>query len=75
MAVGISSPLDQLDRSLAAVGELISTIRPEQWAAPTPCAGYVAWCLWLLAMAALLWRARKRSDTGVGVAILGMHRE
>jgi uncharacterized protein (TIGR03086 family) len=37
VAVGISSPLDQLDRSLAAVGGLISTIRPEQWAAPTPC--------------------------------------
>ena len=37
MAVGNSSPLDQLDRWLASVGELISSIRPEQWAAPTPC--------------------------------------
>jgi uncharacterized protein (TIGR03086 family) len=32
-----SDLLDQLSRSLAAVGEVISTIRPEQWAAPTPC--------------------------------------
>jgi pimeloyl-ACP methyl ester carboxylesterase len=37
VAVGISSPLDQLDRSSAAVAGLISSIRPEQWAAPTPC--------------------------------------
>ena len=29
--------LDQLDRSFAAVGELIDAIRPGQWSAPTPC--------------------------------------
>jgi uncharacterized protein (TIGR03086 family) len=34
-----SSPasLDQLRRSLAAVDELVSTVRPDQWSAPTPC--------------------------------------
>ena len=37
MAVGINTPLNQLGRSLAAVGGLVSNIRPEQWAAPTPC--------------------------------------
>jgi uncharacterized protein (TIGR03083 family) len=36
MAVGIESPINQLDRSLAAVGKLISSIRPEQWSASTP---------------------------------------
>jgi uncharacterized protein (TIGR03086 family) len=29
--------LDQLSRSFAAVGEVISKIQPEQWTAPTPC--------------------------------------
>jgi uncharacterized protein (TIGR03086 family) len=38
MAVGTESPISQLDRALAAVGELISNIRPEQWSASTPCA-------------------------------------
>ena len=38
MAVPANTLLDQLDRSLAAVGVLTSTIRPEQWALPTPCA-------------------------------------
>ncbi len=37
MAVGFASPLDQLSRSFAAVGELISNIRPEQWSASTTC--------------------------------------
>jgi uncharacterized protein (TIGR03086 family) len=31
------TPLDLLDRSLGAVGELINKIRPEQWSAGTPC--------------------------------------
>ena len=29
--------VEQLGRAFAAVGELISKVRPEQWAAPTPC--------------------------------------
>src|SRR5437879_726792 len=37
MAVGTERPISQLDRSLAAVGELISNVGPEQWSAPTPC--------------------------------------
>jgi uncharacterized protein (TIGR03086 family) len=32
-----SALLDQLSRSFTAVGDLISTIRSEQWTAPTPC--------------------------------------
>jgi uncharacterized protein (TIGR03086 family) len=40
MAVGTESPISQLDRALAAVGELISNIRPEQWSASTPCADW-----------------------------------
>lgn len=30
------SPISQLGRALAAVGELITAIRPEQWSASTP---------------------------------------
>src|SRR4051812_36329962 len=37
MAADTESPVSQLDRALAAVGELISNIRPEQWPASTPC--------------------------------------
>jgi uncharacterized protein (TIGR03083 family) len=40
MAVGTESPISQLDRALAAVGELISNIRPERWSASTPCADW-----------------------------------
>jgi|GEM_PF-218495 len=29
--------VEQLGRALAAVGELITKVRPEQWSAPTPC--------------------------------------
>jgi len=29
--------VDQLGRAFAAVGELITKVRPEQWSAPTPC--------------------------------------
>ena len=32
-----TAPVEQLGRALAAVGELIVRIRPEQWPAPTPC--------------------------------------
>jgi uncharacterized protein (TIGR03086 family) len=32
-----SNSLDNLSRSLAAVGDLISKVQPEQWTAPTPC--------------------------------------
>jgi uncharacterized protein (TIGR03086 family) len=32
-----ATPLDLLDRSLAAVGELIDKIGPDQWSAGTPC--------------------------------------
>jgi uncharacterized protein (TIGR03086 family) len=32
--------LDQLARSVAAVGEVISKIQPEQWTAPTPCTSW-----------------------------------
>jgi uncharacterized protein (TIGR03086 family) len=31
---------DQLARSVAAVGEVISKIQPEQWTAPTPCTSW-----------------------------------
>jgi len=37
MAVNQSSPLDQLARSFAAVGELIDAIQPDQWSTPTQC--------------------------------------
>jgi len=40
MVVGAESPISQLDRALAAVGELISNIHPEQWSASTPCADW-----------------------------------
>ena len=40
MAVGIGSPISQLDRALGAVGELVGNIRPEQWSAATPCADW-----------------------------------
>jgi len=40
MAVGIEGPISELDRALAAVGELINNIRPEQWSASTPCADW-----------------------------------
>src|SRR4051812_17367945 len=40
MAVGAESPISQLHRALAAVGELISNIRPGQWSASTPCADW-----------------------------------
>jgi uncharacterized protein (TIGR03086 family) len=36
----VNNLLDQLSRSFAAVGEVISRIRPEQWPAPTPCADW-----------------------------------
>lgn len=29
--------MEQLGRALDAVGDLISTVQPEQWSAPTPC--------------------------------------
>lgn len=32
-----TSWVDQLGRAFAAVGDLISKVRPEQWSAPTPC--------------------------------------
>jgi uncharacterized protein (TIGR03086 family) len=32
--------VEQLGRALAAVGELIGRVRPEQWAAPTPCSDW-----------------------------------
>ena len=32
-----SDQVEQLARSLAAVGELLKKIRPDQWSAPTPC--------------------------------------
>lgn len=32
-----AAALDLLDRSLGAVGELIASIRPDQWSAGTPC--------------------------------------
>jgi uncharacterized protein (TIGR03086 family) len=32
--------LDRLDRSFAAVGELVGAIQPGQWSAPTPCLGW-----------------------------------
>ena len=37
MHEAVDDPLDQLRRSVVAVDDLISRIRPEQWAAPTPC--------------------------------------
>jgi uncharacterized protein (TIGR03086 family) len=37
VADSVLDPLDQLRRSLAAVAALISSIRPDQWSAPTPC--------------------------------------
>jgi len=33
----IATPLDLLDRSFGAVGELIDQIRPDQWSEATPC--------------------------------------
>ncbi len=32
-----SDPVTDLERGFEAVGEVIAQIRPEQWAAPTPC--------------------------------------
>jgi uncharacterized protein (TIGR03083 family) len=32
-----ASEVDQLARAIAAVEDLIASIRPEQWSAPTPC--------------------------------------
>lgn len=34
--------VEQLGRAFAAVGDLISKVRPEQWSAPTPCTDWTA---------------------------------